>query len=324
MGPHSNEAVESPESSQKLLEAVHERGCYVFGTGFVASMFVEALRIHGELERVKGYLTTECHEPREFEGAPVRAAADRAVDRSALVCVAVHEASAAEVAQSLEQLGFSQITWIYPRLYDLVYGEPLYRQVVLETSHVIGAQDPSFNWLAVRALAAESLRGSACDQRDNALEAYVKAMALHCGAETARNRLNKLAALVRSMEEEGFHADAPVLVDTDLRIVDGLHRVAVAWLLGIERFPCDIVKASPAFDKLLTDRNKLTDDALAQAGLTDGQRGLVREMAQRMDCGGLRSDNCFTDEAYEYGAVSQHLNDIANQRIAQMIEEAVI
>ena len=34
-------------------------------------------------------------------------------------------------------------------------------------------------------------------------------------------------------------------------------------------------------------------------------------------------ENYFTDEAYEYGAVPQHLNDIVNQRIAHMIEEAV-
>ena len=32
----------------------------------------------------------------------------------------------------------------------------------------------------------------------------------------------------------------------------------------------------------------------------------------------------FTDRAYEYGAVPQHLNDIVNQRIAGMIEEAVL
>ena len=306
MSALSNWAVESPASAQELLETVREQGCYVFGTGFVTSMLVEALRIYGELERVKGYLVTECHDSREYEGAPVYAASDQAVDRSALVCIAVHEANAAEVALSLEQLGFQQITWIYPCLYDLVYGEPLYRQVVLETSHIMTAQDPSFNWLAVRALAAEVLRSDAYDQRGMALEAYAKAMALHCGAATARNRLKNLAVLVRSMEERGFDADAPILVDTELRIVDGLHRVAVAWLLGIEQLPCDIVKASPVFDKLLTDRNKLTGDALAQAGLTDGQLALVREMAQRMGSDGASPEISLIIPAY-------NVNDYVDQ-----------
>ena len=270
---------------------------YVFGTGFVASMLVEALRAHGALGGVRGYLVSRCDEPRQFEGAPVLSASDEAVDRSMPVYVAVHESNAAEVVRLLEQFGFTQVIWVYPHLYDLLYGEPLYRGIFIEVRQILEAQDPSYHWLAIRALAAEALRGQAPEQRNAALDAYVKAQAVHCGFGTARKRLGCLGDLLDAMKD-GFDSERPILIDADFRIIDGLHRMAVAWLLGIERIACDIVKPSPVFDRVLTYRNKLTDDALAEAGLTDAQFAMIRQMSDRMGCGAAAPEISFIVPAY--------------------------
>ena len=89
-------------SAADVLAIVRERGCYVFGTGFVASMLVEALRSHNALGAVRGYLVSECDAPRSFEGVGVCAASDVAVDRGSIVLVAVHETSCAEAVRLLE------------------------------------------------------------------------------------------------------------------------------------------------------------------------------------------------------------------------------
>ena len=301
-------------SAADVLAIVRERGCYVFGTGFVASMLVEALRSHDALGAVRGYLVSECDAPRSFEGVGVCAASDATVDPGSIVLVAVHETSRAEAVRLLEALGYAHAIWVYPCLYDLLYGEPLYRNVKLETEHVLACQNRSYNWLAVRALAAEALwdHESAC--REEALDAYVKAMALHCGMGTARKRLGALDDLLRAMEDEGFRSGAPVLVDTDLRIIDGLHRVAAAWLLGEERIPCDIVKSSPIFDRVLTERNKLTDDLLARAGLTDEQLALVHATAARINCESARPEISVIIPAYNVaGYVDQCLGSVVAQ-----------
>ena len=273
------------------------RAFYVFGTGFVASMLACALQMRGELDGVCGYLVSRCDEPRQFEGVPVFAASDESVDRSMPVYVAVHEANAGEVVQLLEQLGFAEVIWVYPYLYDLLYGEPQYRGIRIEVRQILAAQDPSYHWLAVRALAAEALQGQASERREAALDAYVKAQAVHCGFETARKRLSCLGGLLDAMKD-GFDDERPILIDTDFRIIDGLHRVAVAWLLGIERIACDIVKSGSAFDKVLTYRNKLTDAALAEADLTDDQLAMIREMNDRMGCGTAAPEVSFIVPAY--------------------------
>lgn len=48
--------------------------------------------------------------------------------------------------------------------------------------------------------------------------------------------------LMRSFEKNGFIEDYPILVNKDLRLVDGSHRLALALYFGIEKVPITIVK----------------------------------------------------------------------------------
>lgn len=311
----ADERAESPfaETAEGLLDVICKKGCYVFGTGFVASLFAEALRERDLLGCVKGYVVSRGNGRGCHEGAPVLAASDEAVDRSAPVCVAVHESNAADVLDLLDQLGYEQVIWVYPYLYDLLYGTPLYTGVRIEVGHILAAQDPAHHWLAVRALAAEALRDNDAARREEALDAYVKAQALHCGRATAQKRLELLGDLLAALEG-GFDDAKPILIDTDFRIIDGLHRVAAAWLLGVERIACDIVAPSPAFDKLLTDRNKLTDAALVEAGLTDAQLARVHAMNSRMGVGSAAPEVSFVVPAYN---VVGYLDQCMESVIAQ-------
>ena len=275
-------------SAQAFVDDIRERGCLVFGTGFVATLLLEALDEAGVRECVEGYLVSKLDSVQEYDGKDVREASDESVNRESLVCIAVHESNRDSAVETLQQLGYTCATWAYPYLYDLIYGTPRFSGIWLETERVLNAQNPEYSWLAVRALAAEALYAESKllspDRRAAALDAYLKAQTLHCSPETAKQRLSMLEVLVNSMRMRGFDADRPVLVDTNMSIIDGLHRLAVAWLLGIERIPCDIVKANPVFDKLLTERNKMTHSELVRAGLTQAQFDEIEAMWVRMRC----------------------------------------
>ena len=275
-------------AAQDFLNDVRDQGCMVFGTGFVATFLTDALQANGASECIRGYLVSAAADNECFEGLRVYSADDTAINRNTLVCVAVHESNRDSVLEALRRLGYENVVWVYPYLYDLIYGEPLYSRITIQVSHILSAQDPSYRWLAVRALAAEACCdecariGLSATQCKSAQDAYIKAQSLHCGSETAEKRLEALRKLVRSMARNGFDTQRPVLLDTNLQIVDGLHRIAIAWLLGIECISCDIVKASPAFDRLLTERNKMTDAALNEAGLSTEQLSLIGQCARRM------------------------------------------
>ena len=265
-------------NSQELISRLDGEGCFVFGTGFVAKLFKAALEKADMYDCVRGYLVTKPAGEQSFDGFDVRAADDAETDRSALICIAVHESNLATAQETLSEAGFDNTVWVYPYLYDLIYGEPLYRNVALPLEMILRVQNPRYYWLAVRALAAQGvLSGS-----EDGFDAYIKAQELHCTHLTAQKRYEQFQETLRAMGERGFDSDRPVLIDTNLNIIDGLHRVAAAWALGIERIPCNIVRADDAFDVLLNDCNKMVESQLVQAGLDNAQLAVVRETQESM------------------------------------------
>lgn len=261
-----------------LIERIRQEDCLVFGTGFVATLFRDALDAAGIESHVRGYLASSPAEGETLYGKEVRAAADKSVDRSALICVAVHESNLASVEELLLREEYSDVVWVYPLIFEMVWGEPLYRNVSLPIEMILERQDRSHNWIAVRALASRGILEGDISAKDT----YVATMAQHCGLRTAERRHEALRRLIASMEETGFDEQRPILVDTNLSIIDGLHRLAVAWTLGINRIPCDIVRTSNAFDRLLTDKNKLTYEQLVQAGLGAQQLAKVATMRKQI------------------------------------------
>lgn len=304
-------------NAEMLKERIRQQGCWVFGTGFIASMFKDALETRGLQSYVKGYLVSRPVDQQVFDGHAVRASDDASIARGDLVCVAVHESLYDEVAAMLTEQGYDHVMWVYPYLYDLLYGEPLYKGVSMPLERILAAQNPAWYWLAVRSLAmrhvlshndadkhsgaskrddADKLEDAArndagmrddASKRDDAdaalvRDAYVTAQTLHCSRETAERRYAKLRELCSSMAGSGFDASRPVLMDTNLQIIDGLHRIAAAWVLGMPSVPCDLVRPNEAFDRLLTDRNKMTLGQLERAGLSEEQLALVRREQERM------------------------------------------
>ena len=265
-------------SAHELLERVAERGAVVYGTGFVAGELADVLEERGLAGALQEFVTSvEPASGERFRGRPVRYIGELVPDDGRLVLVATHESSLPAIRTRLEQLGWSQWAWAYPQLRELAFGAPLYRER-LAVADVIAAQDPDWHWLAVRELGVRCvLEGS-----DAAGELYVRAMAVHASESTARRRLAMLAELAPSVQAEGLRPDCPIVVDERLRIVDGLHRVALAWHLGIEQVVADVVAATPTFDQLLTERNTLTSRALEEAGFGAEELATVRGIKEEM------------------------------------------
>lgn len=254
----------------------------IFGTGYVAESFWFGLERLDLTAKVSCFAVSDSSEHAEqLHNRPVRPISNVELRPDILVCLAVHSALAEELDRYLSDLIPGQFIWVYPFLYDLIYGKPLIKGVQRQRSELIRKQNSSFNWISVRYMAA---RDYLCCSVDYELsrETYIKAMSAHCRVATAAERLNNLERLADSMASNGYDDSCPILVDSSLRIIDGLHRIAVASVLKIDSIACDMVMESAAYDVLLGDNNKLPDYMLIKAGLSSMQLRKLAEAKQEL------------------------------------------
>ncbi len=264
-------------SSDEFQNVLKENGCYVFGCGYVSNLFCEALDQRKLASSIKGFIVSSPTPGMRFRNSEVRAFDDRAIDRSSLVCVAVHEANALAICDMLAEAGYRNIVWIYPYLHGLLFGDPLVSDAYVSVSRILERQDANHYWLTVRYAAASAIADKLELDLNAVSDLYLKCQQLHCDESTAYRRLEQLRHLVSSMSENGYDPERPIIIDTDFRIIDGLHRLVVARLLGIERIPCNIVVSNAHYGELFSDKNKITEEYLLALHLNETQLAVLEE-----------------------------------------------
>ena len=269
--------------TEELLQQLGNKDIAIFGTGFVAEMFYTALERKGLASRMRFAVVTSAPEKIRFHGKPVLSIKEAKFSEDMLLCVAVHESAMHGLKGILQEVSITCV-WIYPNLFDLLYGQPLQSAQSLLLRKLLSRQNRDEYWLAVRYAAIRDYLKKA-DAYPITSEMYRSALSLHCGYETAVLRNRQMEILAKSMAEEGFRQDSPVSVDKAGRIIDGLHRIACAAYLQIESVPVVIYPASPVYDRLLTDRNRLPEHVLKAAGFSDEAMTLLRQAQNELLCG---------------------------------------
>ena len=279
---------------------------WVFGTGYVAKVFCIALQEKCLLEQVKGFVVTETMGKREFMNRPVISLKDyqtqilRSTPQTSELFVAVHESIIANVREQLAEQGLSGI-WVYPFLYDLLYGEPVADAKEIFLEEILQRQNKDYYWIAARYAAAKQylsersqLHKKPPRQTDNNgtpqlranndkaadCKIYLKALSQFSSSETSKKRLHSFCSLIDSIVRDGFDKNKPVFLDENYRIIDGLHRIALAKLLGEKTITCRIYTASPLYDKVLDQRNFLSRAILNSSDFTEEE---IREL-ERCQC----------------------------------------
>ena len=260
----------------ELIRLLGNEEFAIFGAGFVAERFYRALCRHGLQGQIR-----RCFVSRDsggtFHGIAIQGL-DEIEDCCDLVCcVAVHDALRGDVERALEGK-FREVLWVYPHLWELIFGAPLRTQAVLPLKNILAEQRPEDAWIALRYALAESWESC---EASPAEEIYRKAQRMFSGRETVEKRISRLSELHRSMRDVGFDERCPILIDGEYRIIDGLHRLALAALLGIEQIPCTVYEAKPWYDAFLGEENRLTD-AVQERCMSGDERTFLAEAKRRM------------------------------------------
>ena len=251
----------------------------VFGTGYVSKVLCLALKERGLLDRVsafvvtdpKGKKTVSLTGPRgtalcgDRPERPLLSAGDFLMSGGPVPLIAAVHPSVWEEVSSLPCFTGrkEESLFVYPYLPELLYGEPVGERV-LTLEEILAGEDRSGYWIAVRYGAA---RGYLAGRRED--EVYRKAIALFSSEDTAKKRLERFHGLIDTIRRDGFDPAHPILLDESGRIIDGLHRIALARCLGTKALNARIYRTSPLYDRVLDGRNFLTEAYFSAAGFTE-------------------------------------------------------
>lgn len=260
-------------TTDELIQKLQTRDTVVFGTGFVAEMFYQALIQHGLADRVRAYTVTEARAGQRFHGIPVLSFRETAFPGDTLLCVAVHESALAGIEAALE-IASAEVVDIYSNLYDMLYGNPI-MSTSLPLAAILQSQDPDEYWLALRFAAIRDYL-TRPDRYKRTKDLYLRALSLHCKEETAVRRCGQMEKLADSMARGGFRENCPLRIDESFRIIDGLHRAACAAFLKIARIPVLIYPLSSNYDILLGEKNRLAGQTLLDAGFCADEIDFLR------------------------------------------------
>ena len=268
-----------PESCRAFAQALFTGPVHIFGTGYTAGVLWRALERNGMTDRIEGFVET-APERKTFCGRPVQALRDytaRPAAQRGVLLLAVHEAVAAKLTEDrvLEGRNVLPVTDVLP---DLLYGEPLARDAVLSPAGILRRQPPGRYWIAARLAGLRALRFG----DPLGASVYQKALRLFCGEKTAAARLERFARLADDIERNGFDPERPILLDEDGRVIDGLHRLALAVVRGEPALHCRIYARSALYGEVLDERNFLTAAQFDAAGFTAAERELLEDCMQRL------------------------------------------
>lgn len=246
-----------------FLQSLKGKKIVIYGTGHVARKFYKTLLKRGVKEQILCFVRTKnVKVGEEFEGIPVYCFDEICVDNTILVCLAVHESLHMEI-ESIVKQKTKEYIWIYPYLYELMFGEPEQRNIELQVSSLIyGYQDDLR--LGVRLSAIEQQ-----DQKNTyGFNYYIRAQMLHCDKNTAIQRLEQYKRLIFEWKHAGYKKDYVLVLNRNYGVIDGNHRVAMALYTGQKTICADIYPTDLSVRDIHGYEPMLAKELLLQHGFT--------------------------------------------------------
>ena len=248
-------------TAEEVNKIIDEGNAILFGAGFTAGMFCESLGERCSL--IRACIISGRPETNRFHGIPVYSldCVDQGLISGAMILVAVHESNVETAEDALASKGITDTLWVYPVLHELAFGEVAYEKCYIPTGDLIREVTREANWLEIRYAAIKGFFEADAELD----ELYLQGMEMFSESQTALQRIERARKLAQSMRSRGFLEEYPVLLDEDLHMIDGLHRLAAAAWLDIRVIPCRMVKTSKYYDKLIPENVRASRNAVENA-----------------------------------------------------------
>lgn len=255
-----------------------EKEIIIYGMGYIAQRFYRILDKKNMGSRIACFAVTDpSGQPTEWQGIPVKSVFEIERLHDLLVCIAVHEVIRNEIVEILVKLGCESYVWITPHLIPFAFGAPIESGKEIATDELVRCQGEYSYWFAARYMAIEQYLG----KNDCGYTIYEKFQAVHCGLNTARKRLLQFQGLIEVYLSKRYQASSAIAIDSDGRIIDGIHRTAIYSYWNERTIVADIYAASEDFYEIMGAVYP-DDRVLNEHGLTEKEMDALENMRRKI------------------------------------------
>ena len=264
-------------TTEEFWELLKSGKMILFGTGHTAEVVCRAL---GEDVRylrccmVSGHISDT-----SFFEKPVIGLDDADPESlsDSVIAVTGHESIRDGIIDAVRSRTDADILWLYPVIHELAFGETVFAEAMIPVKEIVLSQKRDERWLELRYAAVKA----AAEGRESDL--YLRGMMLFSAKGTAKSRAARVPLLLDSMKRNGFLREYPILIDEDMRLIDGLHRLSCAVLLGIREVPARIVKSSGIYEAIIRDNVRATESELTAHGITSEELQHLNDLRDEME-----------------------------------------
>lgn len=259
----------------EFLNNIKKNNVIVFGVGFVSERFTEGLRKRGLEDCIKCYIVSQ-KDTDQFMSKPVIGLDEfniqnyQECDRNPVICLAVHESNKDSVEKNLRKCGIEKYIWGYPFLHDLFMGDPIEQIKEVKVDSLIKKCRNDYR-IAVRTLVIDEYYGL----NNLGYGIYVKAQSAHCEPETAKRRLESFLELIKDWDSNGYYRNSFIKVTDENEVLDGVHRLSLAYYHGQKEIYADIYESSSS-EGFINQDVMITQDVIQRMGLSDEEKKLLQ------------------------------------------------
>lgn len=261
----------------ELLCILKTHRLMIFGAGYVASRFYGALKKHEINNNVTSFVTTS-GSYLNIDGLSIISIDQIEPDEQIIICVAVHDSIKNDIIATLDKKNFINYIWIYPFLYELLLGAPIYYNSKVSLAKIWNAARDDYG-MAIRYLALDNYYG----RNLNGYKLYKKYLSLFNSDETSERRLIKFIELIKNWEQNGYDTSKCSSLYEDFRIFDGAHRIAIASYFNQEFVMCHIYPTPIYDDEIHNSAAMFNKEYILNAGFDHEFTELLAITNQRIE-----------------------------------------
>lgn len=219
-----------------LLET--RQDIYIYGAGTIGRKILGLIQKAGKSDKLQGILVSDIStQDADYLGGIPIIQIDAIEDRKIAILVSVSDIYQNEIMEHLQKLGFVNVICAYK--YSFLDDEETLQEmpdsVLIDLRELLVQQykDCEFNRfdIIVRLLAIEDYY----QKNDYGFELYGKMQNARIRDGYALTAVKRFKDLINSVEKYGYDTDSEIIVDRNLKLIDGSHRIALAVYHKVEK-----------------------------------------------------------------------------------------
>lgn len=219
-----------------LLEK--KQDIYIYGAGTIGRKILDLVQKAGKFDKLKGILVSDIStQDADYLGGIPIIQINNIEDKEIAIFVSVSDIYQNEIMEHLQNLGFVNVVcaYKYSFLDEKETLQEMPDSVLIDLRELLVQQykDYKFNRfdIIVRLLAVEDHY----KKNDYGFELYEKMQNVRIRDGYALTATKRFKDLINSVEKYGYDTDSEIIVDRNLKLIDGSHRIALAIYHKVEK-----------------------------------------------------------------------------------------